>query len=43
MEQGWLYPRGKLSKEFGQSIPDSEGEHFRGPARKFNVEAVSIL
>lgn len=43
MEQGWLYPRGKLTKEFGESITDSESEHFRTPARKFNVEAVSVF
>lgn len=43
MEQGWLYPRGKLSKEFGESVTDAEGEHFRAPARKFNVEAVSVF
>ncbi|XP_055303288.1 uncharacterized protein LOC129568967 isoform X4 [Sitodiplosis mosellana] len=43
MEQEWLYPRGKLSKEFGQSVPESEGEHFRAPARKFNIEAMRKL
>ncbi|XP_031628797.1 uncharacterized protein LOC116344414 isoform X2 [Contarinia nasturtii] len=38
MVENWLYPQGKLQKEFLEPVSETEKERFREPARKFNME-----